>query len=303
LPYGNEQYHYGQQGKGWKMHINSVDWSGVVPGAPVRGVTESEGLGYLFIYFNESFTRDNCGKYNGGMAGGICSKQLNNDDTVIDNNQGAIFAVVITKISQINALDIFLSKNTEITNGNYLADAIFKAKDFDYKIGTGPSKKYVKNFINDIEPIDTTPLCFVSQGGCIKNSGLRFYQSVIKINEFLETKDSLYMINVNSNTPFLPLSLNSDKFNLLSKKYLYTESKGSIKIVSGELINTRNGTNAPTLDLVSYTLFLSSSINKYLFPFPAAGFKFQIQIYQETSYEESAIFPDSFTNVRLEYSP
>jgi hypothetical protein len=144
------------KGVGWRFNVNARDWSNVVPGAP--------SYGYLFIYFFASYQRNNCNGAEGDDSltekqnGGICSRTWSDAeaDYYMNSDQGAIFAVVISNISQINALNL---TGTVQSNGNYLSTTINNAKDFNFTMDNGYQGFFVKNFITDLRNSgDTTPI-------------------------------------------------------------------------------------------------------------------------------------------------
>ena len=139
-----------QKGTGWKFNIFPGNWENLVPGA---------SDGYLFIYFGSSFERDNCGvKYDERIIGGVCSNVTNEKNPNIrDSNQGSIFAVVISNIAQINALNKTFASQS---NGNFLSSAINNALNFYFTLEIGKGF-FVNNFITDIRyrnNNDTTPI-------------------------------------------------------------------------------------------------------------------------------------------------
>jgi hypothetical protein len=147
-----------QKGVGWRLNIIPKDWSDIVPGEP--------SYGYLFVYFYNSFERDGCSTSGTGYVldnrrvGGVCSLVIPYRKTSREYFQGSIFAVVISKISQINALNRTLAANS---NGSYLSSKINDTKDINYTMlydPTGFSEFHVRNFINDIRSKndDNTPL-------------------------------------------------------------------------------------------------------------------------------------------------
>jgi hypothetical protein len=144
-----------QKGVGWRLNITPKDWSNIVPGAPPRG--------YLFVYFYNSFDRSNCTTGNSGelgdkVTGGVCSNVESGKPNSRNFFQGSIFAVVISKISQINALNRTLGADS---NGSYLSSKINDTKDIKYTMILDPTDFYVRNFINDIRKRnnnDTTPI-------------------------------------------------------------------------------------------------------------------------------------------------
>ena len=138
-----------QKGTGWKFNVYPGDWSNIVPGAPTKG--------YLFIYFQQSFERSDCGYIADKQAGGVCSAIYNNETEVINTNQGEIFAVVISNISQINALNRTLAVQT---GGNFLSNAINNAKGFKFRLAGGLTGYFVDYFIDNISKnfTDKTPI-------------------------------------------------------------------------------------------------------------------------------------------------
>jgi hypothetical protein len=130
-----------QKSVGWKFNVLPENWGSVVPGAP---------YGYLFIYFYKSFERKNCGVVPNNIAGGVCSDIYEGQEDVRNSNQGKIFAVVISKISQINALNQTFASDS---NGVYLSNTINNA------LNNGNIT--ITNVINDIRNRnsgDITPL-------------------------------------------------------------------------------------------------------------------------------------------------
>ena len=140
-----------QKGTGWKFNVYPGDWSNIVPGATTKG--------YLFIYFQQSFERSDCGYISDRKAGGVCSAIYNNKTEVTNTNQGEIFAVVISNISQINALN---RTGAIQTGGKFLSNAINDAKGFNFKLanGNGLVGYFVDYFLDTISKnfTDTTPI-------------------------------------------------------------------------------------------------------------------------------------------------
>jgi hypothetical protein len=101
-----------QEGVGWRFNREPGDFRSLVPGAP--------SFGWLFVYFEKSSAGRNCGRLSGTPVnnGGVCS--IGGDEDV-DDNQGEIFAVVISNIAQINALNRTLALQT---GGNFLSNTL-----------------------------------------------------------------------------------------------------------------------------------------------------------------------------------
>ena len=141
-----------QKGDGWRFNVIRKDWSTVVPGAPQTG-------GYLFIYFHTSYERNKCRDFlPDRRVGGVCSNVESGKPNSRDYNQGKIFAVVISNISQINALNRTFSYQI---NGSYLSTTINSVINTNFTLGNGDKEFYVRNFINDIRKNnnnDTTPI-------------------------------------------------------------------------------------------------------------------------------------------------
>ncbi len=121
---------------GWYCYSVYKNWSDIV--GDVTGVT-----GYLFLFFNN--------KYNAGICSN-CYRSVYNQPSLcvtMDTNQGAIFAVVISSIAQINALN----SRVEQSNWKFLSTAI--------KTALNNGNITITNVINDIRTRntnDTTPI-------------------------------------------------------------------------------------------------------------------------------------------------
>ena len=120
---------------GWYCYSEKKNWSNI--SNIVGDVTRVTG--YLFLFFSN--------KYNASICSN-CYKSVYNYPSLcvtIDSNQGTIFGVVISSISQINALDAqteFENWGADQSNGFYLSNAINNA------ITSGNEK--LINVINDI---------------------------------------------------------------------------------------------------------------------------------------------------------
>ena len=193
-----------QKGVGWRLNIIPKDWSDIVPGAPLYG--------YLFVYFYNSFERDGCSTSGTGYVldnrrvGGVCSLVIPYRKTSREYFQGSIFAVVISKISQINALNRTLAANS---NGSYLSSKINDTKDINYTMlydPTGFSEFHVRNFINDIRSRnnnDSTPIysMFSPPMSLISSTPLNFYgmeDTVVNIKYDFIILRQLFRVFINS---------------------------------------------------------------------------------------------------------
>lgn len=190
-----------QKGTGWKFNVYPGDWSKLVPGAPTKG--------YLFIYFQQSFERDNCGFVSDKKAGGVCSGLLdkaNPSPNVINTNQGSIFAVVISNISQINALN---RTGAIQTGGKFLSNAINDAKGFNFKLANGLIGYFVDYFLDTISKnfTDTTPI----------RSGTTIPNPITTISTITEISFNNYTNYTNGNSIGIAIPLRDlirfDRFN------------------------------------------------------------------------------------------
>jgi len=203
-----------QKGVGWRLNIIPKNWSYIVPDAPQRG--------YLFVYFHNSFERSNCTTGNAGQlgdkyTGGVCS---NVESRPNSRNffQGPIFAVVISKISQINALNRTFAADS---NGSFLSNKINDTKDINYTMLLNSPDFYVRKFINDIRSSnndDTTPLILYNpvhpllvlgenytNFSCSKNDNFSIFDYFIFIISFSANSNSLSLSDVMK----LPFNVNS----------------------------------------------------------------------------------------------
>ena len=242
-----------QKGVGWRLNIIPKDWSNIVPGAPPRG--------YLFVYFYNSFDRSNCTKGNTGqladkVTGGVCSNVESGKPNSRNFFQGSIFAVVISKISQINALNRTLGANS---NGSSLSSKINDTKDINYTMILDRTDFYVRKFINDIRSInnnDITPILPydpVNPLSLFVDNVFKFYggekNKIYNIKEKLLIQETfISSIPLNNIRKFLPMShvqkLSFKVLNLLTFDY-----DDRNKPLSGiaELVN--NNTSIKFLDL------------------------------------------------------
>ena len=237
-----------QKGVGWRFNVYPGNWSNVVPDAP--------SYGYLFVYFHKSFERGDCGgTVSAKKAGGICSQIYNNNPGVRNSHQGEIFAVVISSIAEINALNRTFASQT---NGSYLSTTINNAINVKFTQGD-LDDFYVRNFINDIRSRnnnDTTPFRPydpVNPLSLFVDNVFKFYggekNKIYNIKERLLIQETfISSILLNNIRKFLPMShvqkLSFKVLNLLTFDY-----DDRNKPLSGiaELVN--NNTSIKFLDL------------------------------------------------------
>jgi hypothetical protein len=225
------QDNYGQgnqKGVGWRLNTIPKDWSNIVPGAPPYG--------YLFVYFHNSFERSNCTTGNAGqlpdkLTGGVCSNVESGKPNSRNYFQGAIFAVVISKISQINALNRTLGNDS---NGSFLSSKINDTKDINYTMILDRTDFYVRKFINDIRSRnnnDITPILPydpVNPLSLFSDNVFKFYggekNKIYNIKERLLIQETFISSIPSSNIrKFLPMShvqkLSFTVLNLLTFDY------------------------------------------------------------------------------------
>lgn len=169
---------------GWYCYSVYKNWSDIV--GDVTGVT-----GYLFLFFNN--------KYNAGICSN-CYRSVYNKPSLcvtMDTNQGAIFAVVISSIAQINALNLTYAYQSD---KKFLSAAIKSTID---------GNSSLKNVITQIKEStgETTPILTynpvhpllgenVTNFSCVQNASFNILENFIFIISFSANSNFLSQSDV-----------------------------------------------------------------------------------------------------------